>query len=495
MNGPSEIDNLFALDNSYARLPARFFARLAPTPVRAPKLVQLNEALAADLGLDVQRLSGPEGVAILSGNAVPSGSEPIAMAYAGHQFGQFVPQLGDGRAILLGEVIGRGGVRFDIQLKGSGRTPFSRNGDGRAALGPVLREYIVSEAMAALGIPTTRSLAAVTTGEGVMRETVLPGAILTRVAASHLRIGTFQYLAAWGDQDGVRLLADYAIARHYPACAAAPNPYQSLLNMVIERQAGLVARWLLVGFIHGVMNTDNTSISGETIDYGPCAFLDAYEPGKVFSSIDVRGRYAYDNQPRIAHWNLSRLAETLLPLLADSEEEAISVAQEALAAFAPKFEAAYAAGLCRKIGLQQVRPGDEDLAKDLLARLAANQADFTLTFRRLCDEATDPEPQQSVRALFRDPTSFDEWRVRWRQRLAEEEGDASVLMRTVNPMFIPRNHRVEEALAAATTSGDFAPFRTLLSVLAHPYDDQPGFEHYADPPTPDQVVTQTFCGT
>jgi uncharacterized protein YdiU (UPF0061 family) len=495
MNGPREIDNLFTLDNSYARLPARFFARLAPTPVRAPKLVQLNEALAADLGLNAQRLSGPEGVAILSGNAVPSGSEPIAMAYAGHQFGQFVPQLGDGRAILLGEVVGRGGVRYDIQLKGSGRTPFSRNGDGRAALGPVLREYIVSEAVAALGIPTTRSLAAVTSGEGVMRETVLPGAILTRVAASHLRIGTFQYLAAWGDQDGVRQLADYAIARHYPACAAAPNPYRSLLDSVIERQASLVARWLLVGFIHGVMNTDNTSISGETIDYGPCAFLDAYEPGKVFSSIDVRGRYAYGNQPRIAHWNLSRLAETMLPLLADSDEEAISIAEELLAAFAPKFEAVYTAGLCRKIGLQQVRPGDEDLAKDLLARMAANQADFTLTFRRLCDEAADPEPQQSVRALFRDPTSFDAWKGRWRQRLAVEEGDASVLMRAVNPAFVPRNHRVEEALAAATTKGDFAPFRTLLSVLAHPYDDQPGFEHYADPPTPDQVVTQTFCGT
>jgi uncharacterized protein YdiU (UPF0061 family) len=395
----------------------------------------------------------------------------------------------------LGEVVSRNGVRYDIQLKGSGRTPFSRSGDGRAALGPVLREFIVSEAMAALGIPTTRSLAAVTTGESVMRETVLPGAILTRVAASHLRIGTFQYLAAWGDQDGVRQIADYAIARHYPACDAAPNPYQSLLDMVIERQASLVARWLLVGFIHGVMNTDNTSISGETIDYGPCAFLDAYEPAKVFSSIDVRGRYAYGNQPRIAHWNLSRLAETLLPLLAGSEEDAVSIAQEALAAFAPKFEAAYMAGLCRKIGLQQVRSGDEDLAKDLLARMAANQADFTLTFRRLCDEAADPEPRQSARSLFRDPASFDEWRIRWRQRLAAEEGDASALMRTINPAFIPRNHRVEEALVAATTNGDFAPFRTLLSVLAHPYDDQPGFEHYAAPPTPDQVVTQTFCGT
>ncbi len=492
-NGASDI---FAFDNSYARLPARFFAHQLPTPVAAPALIALNDALAAKLGLNPEMLASPRGVAFLSGNSLPHGSRPIAMAYAGHQFGQFVPQLGDGRAILLGEVIGRDGIRYDIQLKGAGRTPFSRDGDGRAALGPVLREYIVSEAMAALGIPTTRTLAAVTTGEDVQRETPLPGAILTRVAASHIRIGTFQFLAAWGDAKGIRELADYAVARHYPASKKAPKPYRALLDGVIERQANLMAHWLLVGFIHGVMNTDNMAISGETIDYGPCAFLDAYNPAKVFSSIDARGRYAYGNQPRIAHWNLSRLAETLLPLLAAREEESIAIAQDALSAFSPKFETAYTAGLCRKLGLMQTRHGDRDLGQDLLARMAANQADFTLTFRRLCDEANGSEP--SARVLFADPASFDEWAIRWRQRLSEEGGDARTradTMRTVNPAFIPRNHRIEEVIAAAVDHGDFGPFRALLTVLSHPYDDQAGFERYADPPRPDQIVERTFCGT
>ncbi|WP_167085614.1 protein adenylyltransferase SelO family protein [Rhizomicrobium palustre] len=488
--------SIFAFDNSYARLPDRFFARVSPTPVVAPKLIQLNEVLTADLGLNAELLSSPQGVAWLSGNELPSGSVPIAMAYAGHQFGQFVPQLGDGRAIMLGEIVGCDGLRYDIQLKGAGRTPFSRNGDGRAALGPVLREYIVSEAMASLGIPTTRSLAAVTTGDVVVRDTALPGAILTRVAASHIRIGTFQYFAAWGDRDGIRLLADYVIARHYPACAKAPNPYRAFFEAVIERQAELVARWLLVGFIHGVMNTDNMAISGETIDYGPCAFLDAYDPAKTFSSIDVRGRYAYGNQPRIAHWNLSRLAETLLPFFAESEEDAVAAAQEALDGFAPKFNSVYTAGLCRKIGLQQTRAGDVDLAKDLLARMSENHADFTLTFRRLCD-AVDGSGT-AVRALFGNPESFDEWAVRWRQRLAEEAIDQATrsgMMRAANPAFIPRNHRIEEAITAAVGRGDFAPFRTLLMVLSNPYSDQPGFENYADPPRPDQIVEQTFCGT
>src|SRR5712671_3952646 len=377
----------FPFDNTYAALPDGFFARVAPTPVTSPKLVKLNRPLALHLGLDPDLLSSPEGAEILAGKRVPDGADPIAMAYAGHQFGHFVPQLGDGRAILLGEVIDADGVRRDIQLKGSGPTPFSRRGDGRAALGPVLREYIVSEAMAALGIPTTRSLAAVVTGENVMRETPLPGAVLTRVASSHIRVGTFQYFAARNDTEGVRRLADHVIARHYPQVAGAERPYLALLNGVIARQAELVARWLLVGFIHGVMNTDNTSISGETIDYGPCAFMDHYDPAKVFSSIDETGRYAYANQPRIALWNLTRLAECLLPLLSDEQDKAIKEAQSILGAFAEKFTTAYQAGLRSKVGLFTARDGDPVLAQDLLDAMARTQADFTLTFRHLSDAA------------------------------------------------------------------------------------------------------------
>src|SRR4051794_1437531 len=377
----------FPFEHTYAALPATFFARVVPTPVASPRLIKLNRPLAIHLGLDPDRLSSPEGTEILAGKRLPDGADPIAMAYAGHQFGHFVPQLGDGRAILLGEVIDQDGVRRDIQLKGSGPTPFSRRGDGRAALGPVLREYVVSEAMAALGIPTTRSLAAAMTGESVLRETALPGAVLTRVAASHIRVGTFQYFAARGDTDGVRRLADHVIARHYPEAAAATRPYHALLDGVIGRQADLVARWLLVGFIHGVMNTDNTSISGETIDYGPCAFMDHYEPAKVFSSIDEQGRYAYANQPRIALWNLTRLAECLLPLLAEQQDKAIEEAQSALINFAEAFNTAYQAGLRRKLGLFTARDGDPVLAQDLLDAMAKNQADFTLTFRRLSDAA------------------------------------------------------------------------------------------------------------
>src|SRR6516162_5441821 len=370
MTAQTEAVDFFAFDNSYARLPDRFFARLRPTPVAAPRLVRLNKKLAWHLELDPGKLAAPEGVEILAGNRVPERGEPLAMAYAGHQFGTFVPQLGDGRAILLGEVIDRDGVRQDIQLKGSGPTPFSRLGDGRAALGPVLREYIVSEAMAALGIPTTRALAAVTTGEPVWRETPLPGAVLTRVASSHIRVGTFQFFAAQGDLDAIRRLADHVIARHYPEAADAANRYRTLLDLVISRQAALIARWLLVGFIHGVMNTDNMSIAGETIDYGPCAFMDVYHPGTVYSSIDNMGRYAYGNQPRIAQWNLARLAETLLPLLAEDKDAAIKEAQEAIDAFTSGFETAYAAGLSRKLGLLQPRPDDLSLAQDLLERMA-----------------------------------------------------------------------------------------------------------------------------
>jgi len=498
MTAHTEAIDVFAFDNSYARLPDRFFARLPPTPVAAPRLVRLNEKLARHLGLDPAQLATLEGVAILAGNRVPEHGEPLAMAYAGHQFGHFVPQLGDGRAILLGEVVDRDGVRRDIQLKGSGPTPFSRQGDGRAALGPVLREYIVSEAMAALGIPTTRTLAAVTTGETVWRETPLPGAVLTRVASSHIRIGTFQFFAARGDVDAVRHLADHVIARHYPEAAAAANRYLALLDLVISRQAELVARWLLVGFIHGVMNTDNMSIAGETIDYGPCAFMDAYDPATVYSSIDTVGRYAYGNQPRIAKWNLARLAEALLPLLADDKDAAVAEAQEVLGAFGTRFEAAYTAGLRRKLGLLQPRPDDLPLAQDLLERMAGNGADFTLTFRRLSDAAADPEADAAVRSLFTDPAALDDWATRWRQRLAEEGGEASDLraaMRAANPAFIPRNHLVEEAISAAVNHGDFSAFETLLTVLSTPYKDQPAFGRYADPPRPEQIVRQTFCGT
>ena len=498
MTAQIEAVDFFAFDNSYARLPDRFFARLRPTPVAAPRLVRLNKKLAWHLRLDPGKLAAPEGVEILAGNRVPKRGEPLAMAYGGHQFGTFVPQLGDGRAILLGEVIDRDGVRRDIQLKGSGPTPFSRRGDGRAALGPVLREYIVSEAMAALGIPTTRALAAVTTGEPVWRETPLPGAVLTRVASSHIRVGTFQFFAARGDLDAIRCLADHVIARHYPEAVDAANRYRTLLDLVISRQAALIAKWLLVGFIHGVMNTDNMSIAGETIDYGPCAFMDVYHPETVYSSIDNMGRYAYGNQPRIAQWNLARLAETLLPLLAEDKDAAVKEAQQAIDAFATAFETAYAAGLSRKLGLFQPRPDDLSLAQDLLERMARNGADFTLIFRRLCDAAASPDGDAGVRSLFTDPSSFDDWAARWRHRLAEEGGEANerrAAMRAANPAFIPRNHLVEEAISAAVNDGYFPPFESLLTVLSMPYEDQPAFGRYVDPPRPDQVVHQTFCGT
>jgi uncharacterized protein YdiU (UPF0061 family) len=488
----------FPFQNTYAALPDGFFARVAPTPVAAPRLIKLNRQLAVQLGLDPDRLESAEGAEILAGKRVPNGAEPIAMAYAGHQFGHFVPQLGDGRAILLGEVIDVDGVRRDIQLKGSGPTPFSRRGDGRAALGPVLREYIVSEAMAALGIPTTRSLAAVITGESVMRETILPGAVLTRVASSHIRVGTFQYFAARGNTEGVRRLADHVIARHYPQTANAEHPYHALLEGVIARQAQLIARWLLVGFIHGVMNTDNTSISGETIDYGPCAFMDYYDPAAVFSSIDEQGRYAYANQPRIALWNLTRLAECLLPLFCDDKDKAIEQAQTILGEFAPQFATAYQTGLRQKIGLLSERDGDEALVQDLLDAMAANQADFTLTFRGLSEAARDAAYDQKVRQLFADPAAYDDWAARWRQRIKDEPqppAERAIAMRAVNPAFIPRNHRIEAVIDAAVAGDDFAPFEELVNVLSKPYEDQPAMSAYADPPKPHQRVLQTFCGT
>jgi serine/tyrosine/threonine adenylyltransferase len=491
----------FGFDNTYARLDPRYYARLSPTPVRAPQLIQLNVELARSLSLDPVALAGPAGVEILAGNRVGEGSEPLAQAYAGHQFGSFVPRLGDGRAILLGEVIAPDGKRYDIQLKGSGPTPFSRNGDGRAGLGPVLREYLVSEAMAALGVPTTRALAAVATGDQVWRETALPGAVLTRVAASHLRIGTFEYFSARRDSAALSTLAHYSIGRHYPGCAQASRPIRALLDGVIARQAQLVAQWMLLGFIHGVMNTDNTSISGETIDYGPCAFMDAYDPATVFSFIDQQGRYAFGNQPRIALWNLTRLADALFPLLQQEEggeETALSSATEALTAFAPQFEAAHWTGLRRKLGLFTEDEGDKALAQDLLQRMAVNRADFTLTFRRLCQAATGPEHDGPVRTLFSMPSSYDEWAAKWRRRLQQEPASVknrAALMRQANPVFIPRNHLVEAALKAAVEQQDVEPFAELLELVTHPFEDRPDRERFTLPARPEERVEHTFCGT
>jgi uncharacterized protein YdiU (UPF0061 family) len=492
-------------ENTYARLPERFYARVDPTPVAAPGLVKVNAELASHLGLDADALGSSEGVAILAGNRVAEGSEPLAMAYAGHQFGHFVPQLGDGRANLLGEVMARDGARYDLQLKGAGPTAFSRRGDGRASIGPVLREYVVSEAMAALGIPTTRALAAVTTGERVFRETILPGAVLTRVAASHLRVGTFQYFAARGDVDGLRILADYAIARHYPEAAGSPRPYRALLEGVIARQARLVAQWMMVGFIHGVMNTDNTSISGETIDYGPCAFLEAYDPAQVYSSIDRNGRYAYGNQPRILQWNMMRLAEAMLPLLEleeGSKEAALASANESLAEFGPRYEEARLAGLRRKLGLRTERDGDGELGQELLDCMAEGRVDFTLTFRLLSDAAGSAEAEAELRELFAGPGTvagaYDAWAAQWRRRLDEEpEGRAerAAAMRRVNPRFVPRNHLVEAVIEAAVARQDYRPFEELLAVVTRPYEDEAGSERYWKPARAEELVLQTFCGT
>jgi uncharacterized protein YdiU (UPF0061 family) len=483
-----------AFESTYAELPERFYTRMTPTPVAEPRLIKVNRALAEDLRLDVAFLESADGVGLLAGNAVAPGSRPLAMAYAGHQFGNFVPQLGDGRTLLLGEVVDRRGVRRDIQLKGSGPTPYSRSGDGRAALGPVLREYIVSEAMAALGIPTTRSLAAVATGERVFRETILPGAILTRVARSHVRVGTFQYFTARRDGEAVRLLADYVIARHYPDLSSAMQPYVALLERVVEVQAELVARWMLVGFIHGVMNTDNTSVAGETIDYGPCAFMDTYDPATVFSSIDYMGRYAYQNQPGIAQWNLVCLAQCLLPLIDDDEQRAIGKAQAAIDAFPERYRAAWLDGMRAKLGLETADARDQALADDLLAAMAANDHDFTNTFRGLADIIEGDGDVADGMEAARLPT---EWLATWRQRLAREAArpdERRAAMRATNPRFIPRNHRVEAALKAAM-AGDLGPFEKLNGVLARPFDEQPENAEFTAPPQPEEIVRATFCGT
>ena len=484
--------------NSYASLPERFFARVAPTPVAEPGLVKFNHALADDLTLATAGLDTEALARLFSGNVLPPGAMPIAMAYAGHQFGHFVPQLGDGRAILLGEMRDRAGVRRDIQLKGCGRTPYSRSGDGRAALGPVLREYLVSESMHALGVPATRALAAVTTGESVRREALVPGAILTRVAASHVRVGSFEYFAARGDVAAIQILADYVIERHYGHLAQDKTPYLALLAEVVSRQASLIAAWMHVGFIHGVMNTDNMAVSGETIDFGPCAFVDAFDPAAVFSSIDERGRYAYANQPHAAAWNLARFAETLLPIIDSDSARAIKLAGEVLSTFTAQFADRWLAGMRRKLGLSTIEEADRILADDLLDAMHRNQADFTLTFRALCDAAAAQPDERRVRELFGDARDYEHWAQRWRARLARESipPPARVAaMRQVNPAYIPRNHRVEQMIVAAVERGDFAPFEELLAVLSQPYQEQPVFAAYASPPLPDERVLQTFCGT
>jgi uncharacterized protein YdiU (UPF0061 family) len=491
-----------AFDNTYAReLPGTYVA-WKPATAPAPELLYLNGALADELGLDAAALAGTEGAALFAGNALPEGAEPIAQAYAGHQFGGFSPQLGDGRALLLGEVVDRHGRRRDIALKGSGRTPFSRGGDGKAAVGPMLREVLIGEAMHALGIPTTRALAVVATGEPVMREGALPGAVLTRVAASHLRVGTFQYFAARGELDKLRQLADYAIARHDPALAGTPGRYLLLLRAVAERQARLIAQWMNVGFIHGVMNTDNMTISGETIDYGPCAFMEAYDPATVFSSIDHGGRYAYGNQPHIARWNLARLAEALLPLMASADDEAaVQQAVAQVTTVIDDFPALSAQALLQgqraKLGLQQADDGDAALAEGWLALLQQQGVDFTLAWRRLADAAAgDANP---LRALFTEAAAVNPWLQRWQARCAIEGGDGAqrgAHMRQVNPWIIPRNHRVEEALAAASAQGDLQPFKALLAALQRPYDEDFALASYAQP-APSEVTAgyRTFCGT
>lgn len=491
--------SVFPFDNSYAKLPEQFYVKMPPTPVEAPGMIRVNQGLANLLGLDADALTNAEGVEVLAGNRVPAGSEPLAMAYAGHQFGGWSPQLGDGRAILLGEIVGTDGVRRDIQLKGSGRTPFSRMGDGRAALGPVLREYIVSEAMHALGIPTTRSLAAVTTGEPVMREAALPGAVLTRVAESHIRVGTFQYFVGKGDMDSIKMLADHVIARHYPAAAEADRPYVALLDAVMERQARLIAQWMQIGFIHGVMNTDNTTISGETIDYGPCAFMDIYHPHTVYSSIDEMGRYAYGNQASVIQWNLARFAQCLLPLLDEDEEKGLADAQQMIDGFPPRFDTALAAGYQKKLGLATEQDGDIELAQDLLKQMAESTADFTNTFRRLAN-LIDPNDitLDQPRDVFREPPTFDEWAEKWQARLQQENTspeDLAARLRAANPHYIPRNHLVEEAIRAAEDHADFTVFHDLVDVLENPFVDQPGKDKYTLPPLPEQIVRQTFCGT
>ncbi len=486
------------LENTYIELPEGFYTQIQPTPVKRPALIRLNQSLADELGLDGEALRSEAGVQLLAGNRIEEDMQPLAMAYAGHQFGHFVPSLGDGRAVLLGELIDRQGMRRDIQLKGAGRTPYSRNGDGRAVLGPVIREYVLGEAMQGLGIPTTRALAMVATGEGVFREGMEPGAVLTRVAASHVRVGTFEYFARRDDMHSVQQLADYVIKRHYPQCAQADDPYAALLEAVARRQGELIAQWLLVGFIHGVMNTDNMSIAGETIDYGPCAFMDGFSMDQVYSSIDYQGRYAYNQQPQIGHWNLTQLAGALMPLFDTDGETTQETANAALEVYATTFEQHWREGLKAKIGL----PGDEqagELAMGLLGHMQQQGADFTNSFRLLSglDSAAGAD-DQAFRDQFRNPRAIDPWLRDWRSRLAEtgcEDEARRLAMQKINPAFIPRNHRVQQVIDAATRQGDLTSLDKLLSVVSRPYEDHHELAEFTQPPKPGEEVKQTFCGT
>jgi len=477
-------------DNSYSRLPDRFYSKLNPTPVENPEIAVFNHSLARSLGLNDQELESKEGAEIFGGNRIPEEATPLAQAYAGHQFGHFT-MLGDGRAILLGEQITPNGERFDIQLKGSGRTPYSRGGDGRAALGPMLREYIISEAMNALQIPTTRSLAVVTTGETIIREKELPGAILTRVAASHLRVGTFQYAAQFCTLEELKALADYALKRHFPNFEEAENRYLYLLDEVIKRQAALIAKWQLVGFVHGVMNTDNMTISGETIDYGPCAFMDTFHYDTVFSSIDYHGRYAYGNQPYIGSWNLARFAESLLPLLHEDEEQSIEIAKEAISKFSTLYHSHWLNGMRAKLGIFNEEEQDEELLKDLLKMMQKYKADYTNTFRSLTLD------QYEGLELFNTVT-FKEWHSKWKERLKRQTQSEEMVherMRKTNPAIIPRNHRVEEALEAAVEKDDYSVMEKFLHALSDPYAYTKDQEEYAELPPPTCEPYRTFCGT
>lgn len=479
----------FNFENTYVNLPEMFFRKKGPSHVKAPSLVKLNSSLAKELGLNIDALQSNEGVEILSGNKIPEGSIPLAQAYAGHQFGHFT-LLGDGRALLLGEHITPKGERIDIQLKGSGRTPYSRGGDGKAALGPMLREYIISEAMHALNIPTTRSLAVTKTGEAVIRETYLKGAVLTRIASSHIRVGTFQYARNWGTVEDIKKLADYTLKRHFKEIENEENPYLSLLKEVIKRQAELIAKWQLVGFIHGVMNTDNMTISGETIDYGPCAFMDTYDPETVFSSIDIYGRYAYKNQPNMAVWNLARFAETLLPLLSTDQDEAINLAEDALSEFSEIFKNNWVSGMRAKLGIFNEETEDKELITNLLNIMQKYKADYTNTFRALTiDDLNGLEIFNSE--------EFKEWYKIWQERLSRQDESKDLskkLMKSSNPAVIPRNHRVEEALEAAE-KGDYSVMDKLLDVLINPFEYSKDQEEYAKLPKPSSCKYKTYCGT